>query len=70
MRYDDMPWTARRSGANCEAIRPFTSTIFAVPSACTKNSMLNSESSNPSAGMSPSAISPRRSDTRGDRALG
>ena len=52
IRYVDVPCTARTSGANCDAMRPFTSTIFAVPSAATKNSMLNSESSKPSAGMS------------------
>ena len=69
--YVDTPWTARTSGANCEAIRPFTSTIFAVPSARTKNSMLNSESSNPSAGISRVGdLGHRRSDTRRRQALG
>ena len=55
--YVETPCTARTSGANCDAIRPFTSTIVRRPSAPTKNSMLNSDWSNPSAGISREAIS-------------
>ena len=50
--YVETPCTARTSGANCDAIRPFTSTIETLPSARTKNSMLNIDWSNPSAGIS------------------
>ena len=58
------------SGANCDAIRPLTSTIVTDPSGRTKNSMLKSERSNPSAGISRSATSAMRACTSGPSALG
>ena len=59
------------SGANCDAIRPFTSTIVTDPSGRTKNSMLKSDRSNPSAGISRAATSAiARLHLAGPRALG
>ena len=58
------------SGANCDAIRPLTSTIAMDPSGRTKNSMLKSDRSNPSAGISRAATPAMLACTSGPSALG